>query len=83
MNILSFDASLEALESACKAQDFYYLYSDDHRVWSEGFDRDKRINAILEKLGHSRKAIKIFNHYAPEEHQRPLESKYYFRRDKK
>ena len=77
MNILSFDASLEALESACKAQDFYYMYSDDHRVWSEGFDRDKRINAILSKIGHSREAIEIFNHYAPEEYQRPLESKYY------
>ena len=77
MNILSFDASLEALESACKAQDFYYMYSDDHRVWSEGFDRDKRINAILSKLGHSREAIELFNHYAPEEYQRPLESKYY------
>ena len=77
MNILSFDASLEALESACKAQDFYYMYSDDHRVWSEGFDRDKRINAILSKLGHSREAIEIFNHYATEEYQRPLESKYY------
>ena len=77
MNILSFDASLEALESECKAQDFYYLYSDDHRVWSEGFDRDKRINAILSKLGHSREAIEILNHYAPEEYQRPLESKYY------
>ena len=77
MNILSFDASLEALESACKAQDFYYMYSDDHRVWSEGFDRDKRINAILSKLGHSREAIEIFNHYAPEEYQRLLESKYY------
>ena len=77
MNILSFDASLEALESECKAQDFYYLYSDDHRVWSKGFDRDKRINAILSKLGHSREAIEIFNHYAPEGFQRPLESKYY------
>ena len=76
-NILSFDASLEALESECKAQDFYYLYSDDHRVWSKGFERNKRIHAILNKLSHSRKAIEVFNRYAPEEYQMPLESKYY------
>jgi hypothetical protein len=76
-NILSFDASLEALESECKAQDFYYLYSDDHRVWSRGFERNKRIHAILNKLSHSRNAIEIFNRYAPEEHRMPLESKYY------
>jgi hypothetical protein len=76
-NILSFDASLEALENECRVHDWYYNYSDDHRVWSRGHDRYKKINAILEKLSHSREAIEVHNKYAPERFKRPLESKYY------
>jgi|TARA_B100000900_G_C20360815_1_gene626258 hypothetical protein len=79
-NILSFDVSLEALENECKAHDFYYhsQYKTDID-WSREYDRMMRIHAMLGKLGHSRKAITVFNKYAPERFQMPLESKYYFK----
>jgi hypothetical protein len=76
-NLISIEVSLEALENKCRTHDWYYNYSDDNRVWSRGFDNYREINAILEKLGHSREAIEIHNTYAPERFKRPLESKYY------
>lgn len=76
-NILSIEVSLEALENKCKVHDWYYNYSDDHRVWSRGFDRYRQINALLDGLGHSREAIEVYNKYAPEQFKRPLDSKYY------
>lgn len=76
-NILSIEASLEALENKCRTHDWYYNYSDDHRKWSRGFDQYREINAILEKLSHSREALEIYNKHAPERFKRPLDSKYY------
>ncbi len=81
-NILSIEVSLENLEQECKCHDFFYQYSDDHRVWSKGHDRYQIINVLLDKLSHSREAVEIYNKYAPDDYKLPLESKYYFKRDK-
>ena len=83
MNIISIDDSLENLEYQCSIHDFFYQYSDDHRKWSEGHDRYKLITRILEDNNYKLEAIKIFNEHAPEQFQMPLESKYYFKREKK
>lgn len=76
-NILSMEVSLDALRDECKAFDFWYNYSDDHRVWSRNYDRKQRIFAMLDKLSHSPEAIAIYNEYAPDQFKRPVESKYY------
>ena len=76
-NLISIEVSLEGLENKCRKHEWYYNYSDDNRKWSRGFDTYREINAILEKLGHSREAIEVHNKYAPERFKRPIESKYY------
>lgn len=65
-NIISMDTSLEALESKCRVHDWYYNYSDDHRVWSAGYDRKREINAILSEHNYSADAVAIHNKYAPD-----------------
>lgn len=65
-NIISMDTSLQALESKCRAHDWFYNYSDDHRAWSAGYDSKREINAILSEHNHSAEAVAIHNKYAPD-----------------
>lgn len=53
--------ALEMFEQLCKDHDWYYQYSDDHRVWTKGRDEYSRLQSkyqwMLTKCPESAKAI--------------------------
>jgi hypothetical protein len=64
--------AIEMFEDMCKNMDWYYEYSDDHRVWKDGaaaYDALKRRYAFLSKgeFGGSADAIwKMYNPFIKE-----------------
>tara|TARA_R110000803_G_scaffold194358_2_gene257415 strand:- start:587 stop:841 length:255 start_codon:yes stop_codon:yes gene_type:complete len=42
---------IEDLKGLLLAHDWYFEYSDDHRVWQRGSDQRRTIKAMSEKLG--------------------------------
>lgn len=55
--------TLEDLYLACIDHDYWYSYSDDHRVWQAGTTDAKRISQAAERLGTKGKQIRtaVFN----------------------
>ncbi len=55
--------TLEQYIAALKAHDWYYEYSDDHRIWTEGRDHKAKIREgrKLHDPDYS-----IWNQYAPD-----------------
>lgn len=62
--------ALLKLEELCYRHDWYYDYSDDHRVWSRGSAKRKEIQSWIKKcynLGaHEEEVKEIVSKYAPE-----------------
>lgn len=61
---------LEVLEQKCKAHDWFYEYSDDHRVWQRGKDERHIIDELLRKLfaeGFEDQAIDVYNINSPDQ----------------
>jgi hypothetical protein len=57
------DMTLEQYKAALAAHDWYYEYSDDHRVWCEGRDHKAKISEARKQLDPD---YAIWNEYAPE-----------------
>ena len=77
-NITAVEVSIEALEKECALHDFRFMENPwRHNHWLSEYDRRARIFTILERLGHSSKAIQVYNTYAPDFAKRPLLSNYY------
>ena len=51
---------------ALKNHDWYYEYSDDHRVWSNGSRERSKIKGLMSKLP-KQYAAELYNKYAPEQ----------------
>ena len=49
--------NLETLKALLKSHDWFYFYSDDQRVWSNGDDNEKRIKALLKETGQDGKDL--------------------------
>ena len=47
-------------EAAVRKHDFYYHYSDDHRVWMAGVAASRNIDAMAKRIGGA-VASKIYN----------------------
>ena len=77
-NITAMEVSIEALEKECIMHDFTFMenpWRQSH--WSREYDRRAKIFTMLDRLGHSSKAIEVYNTYAPDFAKRPLRSKFY------
>lgn len=48
---------LEMLRTLLKNQDWFYFYSDDQRVWSNGNDNEKKIKDLLKETGQDGKDL--------------------------
>jgi len=60
--------ALDQLEAKLKAHDWYYMMSDDHRVYTNGRHEQSEIRSImddLEGLGYGKDAKDLYNQYAP------------------
>lgn len=58
------------LEEKCKAHDWWFSMSDDHRFWVRGNEQRKEINKLVRRLrdiGLGKEADEIYYKYAPEE----------------
>ena len=77
-NITAMEVSIEALEKECIMHDFTFMENPwRQRHWSREYDRRAKIFTMLDRLGHSSKAIEVYNTYAPDFAKRPLSSSYY------
>ena len=77
-NITAMEVYIEALEKECIMHDFTFMENPwRQRHWSREYDRRAKIFTILDRLGHSSKAIEVYNTYAPSFAKRPLRSTYY------
>jgi hypothetical protein len=77
-NITAIEVSIEALEKECIMHDFSFMENPwRQRHWSREYDRRAKIFTMLDRLGHSSKAIEVYNTYAPDFAKRPLRSKFY------
>jgi hypothetical protein len=77
-NITAMEVSIEALEKECIMHDFTFMENPwRQRHWSREYDRRAKIFTMLDRLGHSSKAIEVYNTYAPDFAKRPLCSKFY------
>jgi len=61
------DAMLKELEELLSNHDQYYVYSDDHRVWTKGNEESKVIGKLTAELtyalGQSKAVNKLYNKY--------------------
>jgi len=60
--------ALDQLEAKLKAHDWYYMMSDDNRVYTNGRHEQSEIRSImndLEGLGYGKDAKELYNQYAP------------------
>lgn len=63
-----FLSTLKEFSEACRTHDWYYDYSDDHRVWTRGKEERGNINRlykILEDNGLKEKADEIKSEHCP------------------
>lgn len=63
-----FLSTLKEFSEACRTHDWYYEYSDDHRVWTRGKNERASINQlykILDENGLKEKADEIRSKYSP------------------
>ena len=63
---MSIHPDLTTLESLLKTHDWYYRYSDDHRVWSKGREQADEIQRQLSiccGLGLDAIAQELYNKY--------------------
>lgn len=63
-----FLSTLKEFSEACRTHDWYYDYSDDHRVWTRGKEQRGNINRlykILEDNGLKEKADEIKAEHCP------------------
>lgn len=66
--------SLKEFEQALKHHDWYFDYSDDHRVWQRGMhsiDALRAQYAVLVGAGHRAEANELWHKYAPAGHGAP------------
>jgi hypothetical protein len=59
---------LDALEELLKKHDFYYMMSDDSRVYNQGSSKQSEIREImksLEDIGYGKDAKTLYNKYSP------------------
>jgi hypothetical protein len=59
---------LKQFSKACQTHDWFYQYSDDHRVWKKGHSQRASINSLhtqLKEHGLGDKATEIFEKYRP------------------
>ena len=60
--------SLEEFRTLLKYHDWYYMYADDHRAWTEGNESSKKINQILKDFkerGLEEASMELYKEYAP------------------
>jgi hypothetical protein len=59
--------TFEQLEHALKHHDWYYGYSDDHRVWEAGTANWKRIVAgiVILRDDNLNKTVDLYKYYCP------------------
>ena len=65
---------LDALEAKLKTHDWYYMMSDDHRVWQNGsYEQDEIRNILkqLEAIGYGQEGKDLYNQYAPHQEGGP------------
>ena len=57
---------LDELENLLSNHDWFYMYSDDHRVWRKGTDQAGEIRRQIDiccGLGLSEEANQLYEHY--------------------
>lgn len=61
--------TLEQLEEELKCHDWYFDYSDDHRVWKNGQAHRDKIRGMMSQLkkDHPEEVKALWNKYAPAE----------------
>lgn len=60
--------TLERLEAALKAHDWFYTYSDDHRTWCKGEAQSREIEGLLREAtteGQAVEANRLYHQYLP------------------
>jgi len=63
---------LELLEMKVKSHDWYYQYSDDHRMWVRGKDQRHVIDNMMKELfaeGLEAEAVEIYNANCPDDYR--------------
>jgi hypothetical protein len=58
--------TLDEYTAALKRHDWFYEYSDDHKVWTRGREQARALNAARQE--HD-KGYEIWNQYAPKDCQ--------------
>ena len=78
-NITAMEVSIEALanESASCTTLHSWKTLGASVTGRREYDRRAKIFTMLDRLGHSSKAIEVYNTYAPSFAKRPLSSSYY------
>lgn len=65
----------EMLVKALKGHDWYYSYSDDHRVWDRGRQASERIGSLMEQYtaeAGARAAAELWNSHCPKGFRRQV-----------
>ena len=61
--------SLDKLREMCEQHDWFYSFSDDHRVWERGTQEIKAIREMMilcQESGMGREAKQIYENWKPE-----------------
>jgi hypothetical protein len=61
--------SLDKLKEMCEQHDWFYSFSDDHKVWERGNEEIKAIREMMilcQESGMGREAKQIYENWKPE-----------------
>lgn len=61
--------SLDKLKEMCEHHDWFYSFSDDHKVWEKGNEEIKAIREMMilcQESGMGREAKQIYENWKPE-----------------
>lgn len=61
--------TLDHLKDLCAAHDWYYSFSDDHKVWQRGNEQINKIREVmlgLQDQGMGKEAKQVYENWKPE-----------------
>ena len=65
---MNIEELIQQYEEKLSSHDWYYVYSDDHRIWTSGEAQSRELNKLsksLVDLGQATKEKELYNQYAP------------------
>ena len=63
--------NIEQFYNECLQHDWFYDYSDDHRVWTAGSDNQRRLYSLAEESETKMQIMSAFRSYVRGNRQRP------------